>query len=197
MKAADGGPAGNQAPSAAEVGKRGKQEMENIMRKVNDLEDVQNSLASKKQKALENLVSLQEAFEEKDKEINDCRKTYEKVMKALNEKRDKRDHLKEQVDECNKMMSGLITSTIKNSRKASSLAKDRNARYHLGERNAARGYSSAKEAAPHKQPATRTGLFGSGTFGNTAGSILGGTGAASAPNLTGLGDSGLASAQPM
>ena len=45
-------------------------------------------------------------------------------MKVLNEKRAKRDHLKEQVDECNRMMAGLVKTTLDHGRKAHSNGKD-------------------------------------------------------------------------
>jgi len=159
--------------------------MENIMRKVNDLEAGQVKRTDAKQKALENLVYLQELFEEKSKELEDCENNYDKVMKALNEKRAKRDHLNEQVEECNRMMNGLVKATMTNSRKASFFGKTLNGNYHTAERNAARGYSSSKESAPHRiTEKDRTRLFGKKpTFGATAGNVLGTS--ASLPNLAG------------
>mmetsp|Transcript_71627 Transcript_71627/g.126464 ORF Transcript_71627/g.126464 Transcript_71627/m.126464 type:complete len:196 (-) Transcript_71627:108-695(-) len=165
--------------------KKSTKEMENIMRKVNDLEAGQVKRTDAKQKALENLVTLQEMFEEKSKELEDCQNNYAKVMGRLKEKQDKRNHLNDQVAECNQMMNGLVQATMKHSRKTSYFGKTLNGAYHIGERNAARGYSCSKESAPHRiTEKDRTRLFGKKpAFGATAGSVLGQS--ASLPNLTG------------
>ncbi|CAJ1374640.1 unnamed protein product [Effrenium voratum] len=52
--------------------------------------------AEHREKALENLARAQEIFQDKDNQLQACQARYTQVMKALNEKRAKRDHLKDQ-----------------------------------------------------------------------------------------------------
>eukprot|EP00930_Biecheleria_cincta_P069653 TRINITY_DN57367_c0_g1_i1.p1 TRINITY_DN57367_c0_g1~~TRINITY_DN57367_c0_g1_i1.p1 ORF type:complete len:216 (-),score=40.49 TRINITY_DN57367_c0_g1_i1:9-629(-) len=176
-----------QPPKASKSSKH----FDNIIRKVNVLQDCQDKQTLEKEKALEHLIKSQEAFEAKTKELNDCESTYKRVMKALNDKRAKRDHLIEQVGDCNFMMNSMVQTTLTNSRKALANVKVRNGKYHTAERDAARGYTANKDAAPHRQVplsfTNRTKMMGGGigksSFGATATGVLGTS--ASAPALTG------------
>ncbi|CAJ1344490.1 unnamed protein product, partial [Effrenium voratum] len=88
---------------------------------------------------------------------------------------------------CNKMMAGLVKTTLDHSRKAHCSTKGLQASFHAGERAAMRGFSSHKDTAPHRlalsatQDKTRLVKARTG-FGATAGSIMGRT--TSAPSLT-------------
>eukprot|EP00438_Fugacium_kawagutii_P013335 Skav213534 [mRNA] locus=scaffold1184:107662:114758:- [translate_table: standard] len=173
-----------------ESGQKTAHEVEHIVKQANELSAGHEKRTEQKEKALEHLANLQELFEEKDKQLQNCQARYTQVMKALNEKRAKRDHLKEQVDECNRMMAGLVKTTLDHSRKAHFHNKELNSSYQAGERAAMRGFSSSKDTAPHRMAATqdKTRLLNKtrGGFGATAGSVLGRT--TSAPNLTGSHD---------
>ncbi|CAE7948093.1 acbC [Symbiodinium sp. KB8] len=84
----------------------------------------QEKRSEQRERALENLVRAQELFEAKDKEFTECQARYNQVAKVLSEKRAKRDHLKEQVDECNRMMAGLVKTTLDHSRKNHAFGKE-------------------------------------------------------------------------
>lgn len=149
---------------------RSKGEMDNIMRKVKDLELVQNKLAKQKQEALETLVDLQERFEQKEQELLSCLHTFEKVNESLKAKKAKRDALRDQVNKCNADMSNIVKATIKNSLRANYHVKELDGNYHAAERAAERGFSAARttnksQGADLTQPMRRTfGATNSGTL---------------------------------
>eukprot|EP00439_Symbiodinium_sp_Y106_P073093 s1199_g13.t1 len=151
----------------------------------------QEKRSEQRERALENLVRAQELFEAKDKEFTECQARYNQVAKLLSEKRAKRDHLKDQVDECNRMMAGLVKTTLDHSRKNHAFGKELSASLNSGERAAMRGFSCHKDSGPSKTASAlmatqdRTRLMhktSRGGFGATAGSLLGRT--TSAPTLT-------------
>eukprot|EP00933_Yihiella_yeosuensis_P061942 TRINITY_DN64824_c0_g1_i1.p1 TRINITY_DN64824_c0_g1~~TRINITY_DN64824_c0_g1_i1.p1 ORF type:complete len:224 (+),score=56.72 TRINITY_DN64824_c0_g1_i1:99-674(+) len=157
---------------------KSKAEMDNIMRKVNDLQHCQNKLSSNKQAALETLVHLQEKFEEKDKELQDCMANYNKVCKSLKEKTDKRNALREEMNRCNSQMNSLVKSTIANARRGQFHVKELSGNYHSAERAAERGYSCAAHSGTGSMLGSdndRTQMRHGGGFAATAtGSAFGG-----------------------
>ncbi|CAE8608209.1 unnamed protein product [Polarella glacialis] len=157
--------------------KSGK-EMDNIMRKVNDLELCQNKLFAQKQAALELLVGFQGQFEEKDKELQDCLSNYNRVCKNLKEKSDKRNHLRDQVKQCNSSLTGINKILVNDSRRAAVSVKDLLGNYHSAERAAERGYSSkADPNAYNRNDATQLRRTMMGGFGSQSSPNLGASGA--------------------
>ncbi|CAE6967800.1 acbC, partial [Symbiodinium sp. CCMP2456] len=124
------------------------QEVEHIIKKANELSAGQEKRSEQRERALENLIRAQELFEAKDKEFTECQARYNQVAKVLSEKRAKRDHLKDQVDECNRMMAGLVKTTLDHSRKNHAFGKELSASLNSGERAAMRGFSCHKESGP-------------------------------------------------
>ncbi|CAE8604642.1 unnamed protein product [Polarella glacialis] len=151
---------------------KSSKEMDNIVRKVAHLEHCQTSLAKRKQEALGLLVSLEERFEQKEKELEDCRSGYEKISASLQEKTKKRDDLRESVKSCNEQMKSVAQNTIRTCRSAAYNVKELSGNYHSAERAAERGYSCSKEGITPMSARTPRSHDLGGTLGSAGAAAL-------------------------
>merc|ERR1719281_1394195 len=120
--------------------------MEDAMRKVKNLQLTQEKLTRQKEAAIQRLVSLQQQFDEKDREYQDCDQRYRQAKQNLGSRRRQRDDLRKQVDMCTKGLSGMVKDVMNQSSMTAYKKEELGMNYHIAERDAARGYSCSKHS---------------------------------------------------
>mmetsp|Transcript_4783 Transcript_4783/g.14412 ORF Transcript_4783/g.14412 Transcript_4783/m.14412 type:complete len:201 (-) Transcript_4783:125-727(-) len=164
--------------------KNSEQDMENVMRKVKDMEKNKALAEMMQQRATLKLQTAQEALDRKEQEWKACQALHEESRKRLESVRGRRDDLQKVFDTTVKDMGALLGTAKQQSRTAARGEQMTSRNHNSSELAALRGYSTSKAGTSPRQPfLDATGP--ASARGRPGGSSMPGRGAAALPTVSG------------